>query len=71
MFRKRCGKRLRRKECWSGFAEGDRVAIAVGSRGVDIDVMTREVVRLVRSRGGQPFIAFPWAATGGNGGGAD
>ena len=47
-------------------SEGDRVAIAVGSRGVaDIDVMTREVVRLVRSRGGQPFIPFPWAATGG------
>ena len=47
-------------------SEGDRVAIAVGSRGVaDIDVMAREVVRLVRSRGGQPFIAFAMGSHGG------
>lgn len=47
-------------------SEGDRVAIAVGSRGVaDIDVMTREVVRLVRSRGGQPFIVPAMGSHGG------
>ncbi|MEW9031755.1 MAG: lactate racemase domain-containing protein, partial [Planifilum fimeticola] len=47
-------------------SEGDRVAIAVGSRGVaDIDVMAREVVRLVRSRGGQPFIVPAMGSHGG------
>lgn len=35
----------------------DRVAVAVGSRGVaDIPIITREVVRAVKSRGGHPFV---------------
>jgi hypothetical protein len=45
---------------------GDRVAIAVGSRGIaDIPVMVREVVRLVRSQGGHPFIVPAMGSHGG------
>lgn len=45
---------------------GDRVAIAVGSRGVaDIPVLTREVVKAIQSAGGQPFIVPAMGSHGG------
>jgi hypothetical protein len=45
---------------------GDRVAIAVGSRGVaDLPVLTREVVRAVKSIGGVPFIVPAMGSHGG------
>ncbi len=38
-------------------SQGDRVAIGVGSRGMaDIEIITREVVEIVKSVGGKPFI---------------
>jgi hypothetical protein len=44
----------------------DRVAIAVGSRGVaEIPTIAREVVRAVRSAGGQPFIVPAMGSHGG------
>lgn len=50
----------------SCIAQGDRVAIAVGSRGVaDIPTMTRETVRAVRSAGGEPFIVPAMGSHGG------
>jgi hypothetical protein len=50
----------------SRIVEGDRVAIAVGSRGVaEIDVLTREVVHLVRSKGAHPFIVPAMGSHGG------
>ncbi|MBA9027408.1 lactate racemase domain-containing protein [Peribacillus huizhouensis] len=46
--------------------QGDRVAIAVGSRGVaDIHILTREVVHAVRSIGGDPFIVPAMGSHGG------
>ncbi|WP_028391757.1 nickel pincer cofactor-dependent isomerase, group 22 [Bacillus cihuensis] len=46
--------------------QGDRVAIAVGSRGVaDIHILTREVVHAVRSVGGDPFIVPAMGSHGG------
>lgn len=45
---------------------GDRVAIAAGSRGVaDIPLLTREVVRIVKSAGGNPFIVPAMGSHGG------
>lgn len=45
---------------------GDRVAIAVGSRGVaDIPILTREVVNAVKSVGGLPFIVPAMGSHGG------
>ncbi|WCK53240.1 lactate racemase domain-containing protein [Aneurinibacillus sp. Ricciae_BoGa-3] len=45
---------------------GDRVAIAVGSRGVaDIDILTREVVHAVKSAGGRPFVVPAMGSHGG------
>jgi hypothetical protein len=50
----------------SRIATGDRVAIAVGSRGVaDIPILTREVVNAVKSVGGQPFIVPAMGSHGG------
>lgn len=47
-------------------AAGDRVAVAVGSRGIaDIPILTREVVRAVKSVGGQPFIIPTMGSHGG------
>src|SRR5690348_15187401 len=47
-------------------AAGDRVAVAVGSRGVaDIALITREVVRAVKMAGGQPFILPAMGSHGG------
>lgn len=46
--------------------KGDRVAIAVGSRGVaDIPILVREVVNAVKSVGGQPFIVPAMGSHGG------
>ncbi|WP_261133489.1 nickel-dependent lactate racemase [Bacillus sp. Marseille-Q3570] len=45
---------------------GDRVAIAVGSRGVaDIPILTREMVRAVRASGGKPFLIPAMGSHGG------
>jgi Lactate racemase N-terminal domain len=45
---------------------GDRVAIAVGSRGVaDIPIITREVVNAVKQVGGNPFIVPAMGSHGG------
>jgi hypothetical protein len=45
---------------------GDRVAIAVGSRGVaDIPTIAREVVRAIAAVGGQPFIVPAMGSHGG------
>jgi hypothetical protein len=50
----------------SRISPGDRVAIAVGSRGVaDIPILTRETVRAVKSVGGQPFIVPAMGSHGG------
>ncbi|BCU81568.1 hypothetical protein JIR001_13510 [Polycladomyces abyssicola] len=50
----------------SRISHGDRVAIAVGSRGVaDIPILTREVVNAVKSAGGQPFIVPAMGSHGG------
>jgi hypothetical protein len=47
-------------------ASGDRVAIAVGSRGVaDLPILAREVVRAVKSVGGDPFIVPAMGSHGG------
>lgn len=46
--------------------EGDSVAIAVGSRGIaDIPILTREVVKAVKSAGGKPFIVPAMGSHGG------
>lgn len=50
----------------SRITPGDRVAIAVGSRGVaDINILTREVVNAVKSVGGNPFIVPAMGSHGG------
>lgn len=50
----------------SRISEGDRVAIAVGSRGVaDIPILTREVVNAVKSVSGRPFIVPAMGSHGG------
>jgi hypothetical protein len=47
-------------------SEGDRVAIAVGSRGVaDIPILAREMVKAVKSVGGYPFIVPAMGSHGG------
>ncbi|MGQ7277317.1 lactate racemase domain-containing protein [Brevibacillus thermoruber] len=47
-------------------APGDRVAIAVGSRGVaDIPTISREVVRAIAAVGGQPFLVPAMGSHGG------
>jgi len=46
--------------------EGDRVAIAVGSRGIaDLEILVREVVKAVKSVGGNPFIVPAMGSHGG------
>ncbi|MBP1932674.1 lactate racemase domain-containing protein [Ammoniphilus resinae] len=50
----------------SRISSGDRVAIAVGSRGVaDVHIMAREMVNAVKSVGGQPFIVPSMGSHGG------
>ncbi|MGF9712686.1 lactate racemase domain-containing protein [Paenibacillus naphthalenovorans] len=47
-------------------SQGDRVAIAVGSRGIaDIAIIVREVVRAVKSAGAHPFIVPAMGSHGG------
>lgn len=50
----------------SRVSEGDRVAIAVGSRGVaDIPILVRETAHAVRQRGAHPFIVPAMGSHGG------
>ncbi|TDF95432.1 lactate racemase domain-containing protein [Paenibacillus piri] len=50
----------------SRIKRGDRVAIAVGSRGVaDIPILVREVVNAVKAVGGEPFIVPAMGSHGG------
>jgi hypothetical protein len=50
----------------SRISKGDRVAIAVGSRGVaDIPILAREVINAVKSVGGWPFIVPAMGSHGG------
>ncbi|GEN36345.1 MULTISPECIES: lactate racemase domain-containing protein [Aneurinibacillus] len=57
---------IRDADVLSRISAGDRVAIAVGSRGVaDIPILTRETVRAVKSVGGQPFIVPAMGSHGG------
>ncbi|MDQ0219473.1 DUF2088 domain-containing protein [Peribacillus cavernae] len=50
----------------SRVSPGDRVAIAVGSRGVaDIAIITRETVNSIKSVGGEPFIVPAMGSHGG------
>ena len=50
----------------SRISKGDRVAIAVGSRGIaDIPVLAREVVNAVKSAQGNPFIVPAMGSHGG------
>ncbi|MEW9670109.1 lactate racemase domain-containing protein [Ammoniphilus sp. 3BR4] len=57
---------MRETDVLSRIAKGDRVAIAVGSRGVaDIQLLTRETVRAVKSVGGEPFIVPAMGSHGG------
>ncbi|WP_230126428.1 lactate racemase domain-containing protein [Bacillus sp. CECT 9360] len=50
----------------SRVSPGDRVAIAVGSRGVaDIAIITRETVNAIKSVGGEPFIVPAMGSHGG------
>lgn len=51
----------------SRITNGDSVAIAVGSRGIaDIPILTREVVKAVKSAGGKPFIVPAMGSHGGS-----
>lgn len=57
---------IRQSGVLSRISPGDRVAIAVGSRGVaDIPILTREVVNAVKSAGGRPFIVPAMGSHGG------
>ncbi|WP_134701299.1 lactate racemase domain-containing protein [Ammoniphilus sp. YIM 78166] len=57
---------IKEADVLSRIAKGDRVAIAVGSRGVaDIPLLTRETVRAVKSAGGEPFIVPAMGSHGG------
>ncbi len=59
-------KAINHAEVLSRVSKGERVAIAVGSRGIaDIDVLTREVVTAVKSIGGEPFIVPAMGSHGG------
>lgn len=50
----------------SRISKGDRVAIAVGSRGIaDIPILAREVIHAVKSAGGWPFIVPAMGSHGG------
>jgi hypothetical protein len=50
----------------SRISKGDRVAIAVGSRGIaDIPILAREVINAVKSVGGWPFVVPAMGSHGG------
>ncbi|OIJ11553.1 hypothetical protein BKP35_11430 [Anaerobacillus arseniciselenatis] len=62
-------KAIDQAEVLSRITKGDRVAIAVGSRGIsNVEVLTREVIKAVKSVGGDPFII---PAMGSHGGASD
>ncbi len=55
-----------RHDALAGLADGDRVAIAVGSRGIaDLPAIVRETVRAVASAGGRPIIVPAMGSHGG------
>jgi antitoxin (DNA-binding transcriptional repressor) of toxin-antitoxin stability system len=57
---------INKAEVLSRVTPGDRVAIAVGSRGVaDIPIITRETVNAIKSAGGDPFIVPAMGSHGG------
>jgi len=57
---------LKEAEVLARIMPGDRVAIAVGSRGVaEIPTIAREVVRAVKAAGGMPFIVPAMGSHGG------
>jgi hypothetical protein len=57
---------LRNADVLSRVTEGDRVAIAVGSRGIaDISIIAKEVVDAVKAAGGQPFVVPAMGSHGG------
>ncbi|HZG16236.1 MAG TPA: lactate racemase domain-containing protein [Candidatus Bathyarchaeia archaeon] len=57
---------LKEAEVLARIMPGDRVAIAVGSRGVaEIPTIAREVVRAVKAAGGTPFIVPAMGSHGG------
>ncbi|MED4600498.1 lactate racemase domain-containing protein [Paenibacillus validus] len=57
---------LASRDVLSRISSGDRVAIAVGSRGVaDLPILTREVVSAVKSVGGNPCIVPAMGSHGG------
>lgn len=57
---------IQEEDVLSRIIKGDRVAIAVGSRGVaDIPILVREVVHAVKSVGGNPFIVPAMGSHGG------
>ncbi|MBU8879901.1 nickel-dependent lactate racemase [Bacillus sp. FJAT-29790] len=59
-------KTLNETKVLERIASGDRVAIAVGSRGVaDIPVLVRETVLAIKSVGGKPFIVPAMGSHGG------
>ncbi len=59
-------KAINKAEVLSRVSPGDRVAIAVGSRGVaDIPILTRETVNAIKSAGGDPFIVPAMGSHGG------
>ncbi|MDQ0247548.1 hypothetical protein J2S09_005197 [Bacillus fengqiuensis] len=59
-------KAINKAEVLSRISPGDRVAIAVGSRGVaDIPILTRETVNAIKSAGGDPFIVPAMGSHGG------
>ncbi|MFT9848350.1 nickel pincer cofactor-dependent isomerase, group 22 [Aneurinibacillus sp. REN35] len=57
---------IKEAEVLQRISPGDRVAIAVGSRGVaDIPILAREVANAVKSAGGSPFIVPSMGSHGG------
>ena len=59
-------RELSRPEIASTVSKGQRIAVAVGSRGVaDIARITRAVVRQLRELGGEPFIVPAMGSHGG------
>jgi uncharacterized protein (DUF362 family) len=57
---------IKEENVLSRISKSDRVAIAVGSRGVaDIPILVREVVNAVKSVGGEPFIVPAMGSHGG------
>lgn len=59
-------EQLRNKKLLSSISPGQKIAITAGSRGIaNIDKMIKEVVRLIREAGGEPFIIPSMGSHGG------